>query len=217
MKTPQQLAEMKLGCRVNQAFFKPVTMYAADATLPAAYSRDMQSPLVEGNNSEIGDCVETAGCNAAQDFIGSSRTIPNIAAQTAYSAITGYSPTQPGSDNGTDPEVFFAWWKNNSISGVQLKTATPIDPSNLTALKHSIATARGVFLCVALSVEMQNMRQWTPLGAPGSWGSHAVWADSYDGGVFFVTSWGERISILSEFFTTPGFAIAAWSLELSLP
>jgi hypothetical protein len=217
MLLPNQLARMRLGCRLNPS----VTAYAGRAgasiapALPA-WSRIVTAPRVEGHNDTIGDCVETAGFNAVQTLLaraGNDTQIPNALVPAVYTAVTGYNPANPATDQGTDPEAFFAWWGQSPIAGYKLGNLTRLNPQDEAAIRQTIATTGGVFLCVELAVEQQNQLVWTATGTPGTWGGHAIWCDSFEADLTFATSWGEVKPIDRSYFEK-GFVQAAYGLEL---
>lgn len=216
MLSPADLARMKLGCRWQPSDIP--TRAGADLTPPpGAYGRMPNAPRVEGNNDQIGDCVETAAANAVQTAMaraGITRPISNSYVVSLYSAITGYRPDDPATDQGTDPNALFGWWQDNALAGYKLDSVFRIEPTAEDAIRWQIDRAGGVMLIVALSVEQQNQRQWEPVGTPGSWGEHAVWADSYDGALTFATSWGEMMPISRAYFNARGFVLGVFGLDL---
>lgn len=216
MLLAHQLAAMKLGCRWHGAPAAPGRRVATIVP-PVAYSRILGTPRVAGHNDLVGDCVETAACNAVQTEMakaGMSRPqIANDLAVTLYSRITGYTARDPASDQGTDPDALFAWWRQNSIAGYGLRQIVPVDPKFEADIRHVISRAGGIFLVLALGLAQQNQLVWTAAGTPGSWGYHAVWADSYDGALTFATSWGEAKPIDRGFFVA-GFVAAAYALDI---
>jgi hypothetical protein len=217
MLLPHQLAAMKLGCRWQGAP-EPVSRRAATVLPPAAYSRILGTPRVQGHNDVIGDCVETAACNAVQTAMAragvSGPQISNDLAVTLYSQITGYAALNPASDRGTDPRELFAWWCENPIASYRLKQVTPVDPQSEADIRHVVSGAGGIFLVLALGLAQQNQLVWAAGGTPGSWGYHAVWADDYEGALTTCTSWGEAKPMDRSFFAA-GFVAAAYALDLA--
>lgn len=218
MLLPKDLARMKLGCRFN-ASVADYAGRAGDSTTQAlpAWSRMVDAPRVEGHNDLIGDCVETAGFNAVQTFLaraGSDALISNDFVPEVYSAVTGYTPNNPASDRGTDPEAFFAWWGRNAIAGYKLGRLTRLGPQDENGIRNTISSAGGVFLCIDLAVEQQNEIVWTASGTPGTWGGHAIWCDGFEADLTFATSWGEIKPIDRSYFEQ-GFVTAAFGLELT--
>jgi len=210
---------MKLGTVMVPGSFVADNFAGVARPAPAAWSRIVGTPRVEGDNSVIGDCVETAGFNCVQTAFarkGVMNPLPNAAVPGIYSAITGWNAAIPSSDRGTDPEAFFNWWKLNQIGGHTLADLSRIDPRNKTKIRECIAHDGGVFLIVALATENQNERIWTASGTPGSWGNHCVWADGYEGDLTISTSWGEEQPVDGSYFDK-GFVIAVYTAQLSAP
>ena len=215
---PKILSRMKLGCRYRGSIeiYNEISENNDTDILPA-WSRIVGTPRVEGYNDTIGDCVETAGFNAVQTMAareGKLTPIPNHLVPGVYSAVTGYNPNIPATDQGTDPEVFFTWWRQNAIFGCKLSNLIRLNPRNENAIRDSIIRNGGVFLCVELATAQQNEIIWTASGTPGSWGGHAVWCDSFEAELTFATSWGQVKPIDRSYFQH-GFVAAAYGLELN--
>lgn len=218
MLLPHQLARMKLGCRVQPGGLPAPSVGAgAVPVVPGAYGRLISTPRVQGHNDIYGDCVETMAANAAQTALGRAGVgtpISNNYPEGLYRKLTGFRPGDPASDRGTNPAQLFDWWERNVIAGYRLAGVTRYEPQAEALIRQAIVETGGVALIVELSVEQQNQRVWMPAGTPGSWGVHAIWADSYDGGLTFATSWGEMTPIDRSYFEAPGFVVAAFRLDL---
>lgn len=217
MLLPHHLAGMKLN---GGRHWPPstVTPRVGATEYPRAYSRIIGTPMVQGHNDQIGDCFPTACCNAVQTTLwrgGIYDTVPDNLAVEAYEDMTGYSPAAPISDQGTDPEQGFAWWRANHIGGYRLTGLSQIAAASEGEIRSAIASAGGVLLCVELSIEQQNQRTWMPAGTPGSWGGHAVWADGYDGATYRITSWGEVFYVDRSYFDAAGFVAGVYRLDLT--
>jgi hypothetical protein len=218
MLLPSKLAGMKLGCRWNEAEAQPITVGASASLVNLnEYMRITMAPRIMGNNDLIGDCVETAAANAVQTKYARNGTygpISNGYVEGLYSAITGYVPGNPSTDLGTDPNALFYYWQSTRIGMYRLASAIRLNPQSEPDIRTAIVETGGVMLIVELATEQQNQRVWMPAGVPGSWGGHAVWADSFAGALTFSTSWGEAMPIDRSFFKEPGFVVGAYRLEL---
>ena len=217
MLLPHHLAAMKLGVRRSAAPRLPDRRARATMAPVAAWSRVEATPRITGQNDQIGDCVPTACANAIETAMGSAgifdAVIPNGDVIAAYSAVTGYSPQNPASDQGTDPAAMFGWWQSNDLFGHRLVEAAAVDPRDPSAIRETIQSHGGVFLTIGLSLENQNQRVWMPDGTSGSWGHHAIWADEFDGGILFCTSWGE-VQPIDWRYVSGGFVDSAFALTL---
>ncbi len=208
---------MKLGCRWQPGDAPPVVVTASHVPkVPGAWGR-CDAPRISGDNATLGDCVETAAANAVQTALARADLpgrIQNGYVVDLYQRIAGYVPGQPATDRGTNPADLWRYWEATPIGGYRLAGVSGIAPVAEAAIREAIIETGGVFLVVALSVEQQAQFVWEPVGTPGSWGYHALWADSFDGALTFATSWGANLPIDRSFFTTPGFVQGVFQLNL---
>lgn len=185
----------------------------ARALLPA-WSRIVGTPRICAGNDRIGDCAIVAAINAVQTRLslqGNFTPIPDALGPQIYSAVTGYVPGVASTDNGTDPEQLFAWWRDNAIAGYKLRDFTRINPANVNAIRNAIVSF-GAYLCLDLTDVQEQSREWLPTG--NHIGGHAVWGDAYSDRNIGATSWGEEVAIDQTTFTTPGYVAMAYSLDL---
>ncbi len=217
MLTPAQLATVGLGCKWNvNKIHIPQPLPMATPPLPA-WSRVTGAQRVTGGNLIYGSCVPTACCNAvvnAEARKGHLIRVPNSEALRVYSAVTGFNPDDPATDQGTDPEVMWQWWQNNEIAGYKLKSALPIDPQNEAVLRKAIEVFPAVAIVMALALEQQNQVAFMPVGTPGSWGYHCTANDGFDGSYTWGSSWGHAQAMDRSFVSDPARVVAAWGLEL---
>jgi hypothetical protein len=116
-----------------------------------------------------------------------------------------------------NPEDFFDWWLTHPICGASLRSADRLDHTSQSAVRECIRSYGGVYLVVELSTQQQNQRVWEPVGTPGSWGGHAIWADQWTGDLTWATSWGEGTQIDEPYMEDRGFVIGAYELQIVLP
>ena len=190
------------------------------STLPPAHSRLELVQRVLGSNDELNDCLECAVFNAiatkkglaASDFI----KIPESAPIRLYSSVSGFNPDDPSTDVGTTVSGMFSYWSNTPISGWILSSYTPIDPADSYSIRNTIIdpTYGGVLLVLNLSDSQRNQIVWSEAGVPGTWGPHAVWADSYSGDQYCSTSWGLPKWLSQDFFDG-SYVVGAYSMLLS--
>ena len=214
---PSDYAALKLGCRFDATGYQPQKRVGAIAPLES-YSQIERTPLAAGDNVRLSDCVETMMANAGQTWLGRAGHFtalpdPTLAEQT-YSAITGYTPSNPTTDQGTDFNDALAYWSANSIAGLKLASAVPLQPMAEQDIRAAIEQSGGVAFVIALAVEQQNQRCWEAAGTAGSWGLHCLWADEFDGAITWATTWGTRQAIDRSYFQTSGFVLGAYELDL---
>src|SRR5262249_20378919 len=111
------------------------------AAPPAAVSRP--HPGFERGmlkNDEVGDCVIAMMLHSIEDFhLDAGTPVPAFTDQDAvslYSAITGYSPDDPNSDQGTNESDAMRYWQKPGLRTSdhvdhQIVATVDVDPSNL--------------------------------------------------------------------------------------
>jgi hypothetical protein len=134
--------------------------YVDEATLPPSpasvdYSAPAMSVIsnIEGNDS-VGDCVLAEEAHFVGVMTGNTgRLFSYTPALTlaAYSAITGYNPSDPSTDQGTDPTVAMNYFvKNAYADGTKLAGWAMVDASNKTLVTFAISALGNLKLWVGL-------------------------------------------------------------------
>ena len=114
----------------------------------------------------------------------------------AYSAITGYNPDDPSTDQGTDMLTACNYWRSTGMAGHEVTAYLSVSAQNRTEVSESVAFYGGLYLGVALPMSVQNQINavWTVLTGPdaaaGSWGGHCVNVTGYDENLLWFVSWG---------------------------
>jgi hypothetical protein len=160
---------------------------------------------VLGQNDRYGDCTIVASANAILGWTangGSPFRVSDDRILARYSALTGFDPNKPATDQGAiETDVLGKWsaagWDIGGQTGDTMLWAS-VNPVDLTAVKSTINLFGGVYIGLALPLSAQNQEIWdvpasslTGDGKPGSWGGHAVWCAGYDqSGPVFIT-WGD--------------------------
>jgi hypothetical protein len=163
-------------------------------------------------NDSAGDCTCAAAGHAIQTWTantGSELTIPDDAVIAAYSAVTGYVPGVPSSDNGAVELDVLNYWRKTGIGGQKIAAFMALEPGNLDHVKLAIDLFGGLYIGARLPLSAQTQRVWSlapggPVGnsAPGSWGGHAMWVVSYDTAGCAVVTWGGLQRITWGWFST---------------
>jgi hypothetical protein len=212
---------MKTGCNVSPETKARHAALTMEATLQLpAWSREVALQRVLGHNDQFGTCAIVAAVMAALTWWARRGKIitDNLDALVLeiYSAVTGFDPSKTDAngynptDNGTDPEKLFAWWQENPILGLKLKSFTRINPANINALKNAISSTGGVYLCVELTPAQVALAPWHP--EDGGTEGHAIYGDQYIAQLVDVTSWGGEIPADDPMIAKQ--AVAAFVLEL---
>lgn len=158
-------------------------------------------------NDSLGDCVLAA---AGHGIVGWKANAGFIVIPTdeeivaAYSAITGYRPNNPATDQGTDPVSMFKYWKRRGIAGHKIGAWANVDPSKQNQFRIAISMFECVFISLAMPNYIQgNLGTWDVPGpdvspddsAPGSWGGHEVVGFGYDFTGVTIITWGQTVKV----------------------
>jgi hypothetical protein len=119
-----------------------------------------------------------------------------------YSAIGGYVPGDPSTDNGCVILDALNYWRQNGFAGrkeLAIEAFVSVDPSSQTEFMDAIWLFGSAVLGIQLPLAVQSLGDWpappnlTGNWAPGSWGGHDVPTADYFSGNQVVETWGERL------------------------
>ena len=218
---PEDLQVMKLGVHKSWTPSVPVPRAGPGrpgimCPPPLAWGRIGVIPRCQGHNDREGDCVPTGCINFVLDYKGCTEgnfdPISDDLADQIYRDVTGYDGT-PSTDQGTDPDAMFAWWKQNPIAGWTLKEAVPFNPQDRIDVEEVISGTSAMVGVVDLRVAQQNQRTWRTGGDETEWGLHFLCFDQYVGALAG-TSWGYEQWADWEFFAS-GRVLQCWELEIT--
>lgn len=163
-------------------------------------------------NDVYGDCVEAAYAHFMQ--IATTRaggTVYSPAesdALTAYTAMTGFNPAVPSTDNGTDMLTACNYWQDTGMAGLEIDAFLAVSPLSAGDVQDAVAYYGGLYagFQLPLSAQSQTGSEWTvttgPDAAAGSWGGHCVPIVGYAPGVYYCITWGAIQSMTAGFFET---------------
>jgi hypothetical protein len=220
LTTPTLPASPKTGLNL-ETLHRP-TLKLADyiqadlANPPAAISRPhpgFQWGMLA--NDRLGDCVIAMMLHSIEDFhLDAGTPVPAFTDADAiniYSAITGYNPNDPNSDQGTNETTAMAYWHSPGLrtsDGVdhQIVATVAVDPSNLNECRIAIDEFVDLQIAIALPQTAQGQTEWTVVGngrtgpsAPGSWGGHGIPYREYDAETFKCVTWGAELLLTVPF------------------
>lgn len=169
-------------------------------------------------------CVEAGVYRIAQlrvaNALKSSWTPSVSAVLNLYSALTGFNPNAPASDNGTDVPTAMSRWATTGLNGLQvadeIQATVTIDPKDIASLQCAIQWFCAVGLSFALPKAAITASVWdvptsgvdSPEGQPGGWGMHFAPSGRFDThGNFYIITWGEEVPVTSAFIQA--YAVAA--------
>jgi hypothetical protein len=177
-------------------------------TLPASFDWSaIGAPIASYGmmeNDQVGDCTCASAGHLLMQWTAANGSLFTPTDQQiidAYSAITGYNPADPSTDNGANELDVLNYWKTTGIAGHNIGAFAEINISATDFIKYSIYLFGGVYLGVQLPLSYQGVTEWdTPTdrngnNAPGSWGGHAVPAIAWDENGITVITWGQRLKM----------------------
>ena len=167
-----------------------------------------ERPIAYGmlGNDEVGDCTIAGADHLEMNWqavanAGAPLAITTEQALADYSAVTGYDPADPSTDQGANMLDVLNYWKAKGLAGRKIAGFATLDVQNVDQIKAAIYLFGGVYMGfnVPRSVEADpNNKTWrlipgdsatgdghcvVPVGygrsglAPVSWGAiyHATW------------------------------------------
>lgn len=193
----------------------------APQPLPAGFSWGMLA------NDTLGDCVIAMMLHSIEMFfISVGETPPAFTDQDAiamYSAITGYTPSDPNSDQGTDEGQAFDYWAATGLtcaadhSTHKIAASVAVDPTDRNMRHLGIFEFDAIQYAIQLPLTWQGASSWTgvpsdsdPNSQPGSWGGHGVPARAYD------ATGAEDILTWSMDLTADGDSLDAYLAQASI-
>lgn len=208
------MVDVKLG--KNAARHDPRTLVyanyrtAIEAPPPDAHwGRGL--PFAMLANDQYGDCVEAGYAHQVQiwgDRSGHPFVPDNQEVLGTYTAITGFNPADPATDQGTDMLTAVGYWRSTGLGGQQITAYAALNPLAQTEMCESIAWYGGAYIGLQLPLSAQNQvgAEWTvTTGAQavaGSWGGHCVPLSGYDQNTLWCVTWGKLQAMTWQFLTT---------------
>jgi hypothetical protein len=159
-------------------------------------------------NDAVGDCT-CAGVGHMVNqltFYGTGAEVVPTEANVLgmYSAITGYTPTDPNTDTGAYCQDVLGYWRTKGLEGHQIVAYAALDVSNLTEIKQAISVFGAVY--VGLNFPDSAMRQfnqgktWDVTRGAQVEGGHCVIVGAYGNGKFGLVTWGEEAEMTEAFW-----------------
>jgi hypothetical protein len=200
-KLPAQPARPKLR-------FASIARRLAAPMTSADWLRGIDSWPMYGND-RYGDCVEAELGHHVEQITrygqGHAVTVGDQAVLSAYSAITGFDPDDPDTDQGTVIEDALSWWrKGDGLSGHAIVAYAAVDVSNPTEVKQALNLFGG--LSVGFNFPASAMDQfneglpWDVVKRSPIEGGHCVLVGAYDATSFDCVTWGVRQKMTTAFW-----------------
>lgn len=155
-------------------------------------------------NDNVGDCTcatvghMTQAWRANDEGISPS-TVTAEDALALYSAITGYDPHRPDTDQGAYCLDVLNYWRKRGIGTRPAATAfVQVDLKNTAEVKAAVDLFGGLYLGLSLPASAQRQAvwsapvcRWCPRSRPGSWGGHAVPIVAYSSSRLWCVTWAQ--------------------------
>lgn len=208
---------------------------------PSKYSHTALESAPWGmlGNDTVGDCVLAGAGHETMLWNTEAKKTVSITAQNAlndYSAITGYNPNDPNTDQGTDMQVAASYRKKTGVvdaSGNRHKVGAYLALSLKSTAEYKQAAY--LFGTVGLGIQFPNSamsqfnagKNWTVVSGSKIEGGHYVPIVGYDSKYAYVVTWGklikatwgfvnkyadEAIVYLSQEFLTGGKSLEGFNL-----
>lgn len=160
-------------------------------------------------NDQYGDCViameghlmMVRTANASSIIVPSTSDILGL-----YTAETGFNPSDPATDQGTNMSDDAEYMVTHGILGHKADAIASIDPGNQDHLKWCNqlfgGCAIGINVPQSMMDQFQNGQPLDDIGDRNYLGGHGIPIVHYDGTYFYVVTWGKRVP------ATPAFVKA---------
>ncbi len=184
------------------------TSFTPVAPVQAHWGRNL--PFTPLGNTQYGDCAEAGYAHQVQvwcDRAGHPFVPDDTETLGAYSAITGFNPADPSTDQGTDMLSACQFWKATGLGGHQVYAYLSLQMAQW-AIREAIALYGGCYIGLALPLSAQGQAGgvWAVTTGPdaeaGSWGGHCVNLTGYDQDMLWCSTWGALQAMTWEWLET---------------
>lgn len=213
----------KLAPRIDPRTLKLATYIDR---LPRVPSSKTWAPKVRGvwpmfKNDMFGDCTFASMAHMIRTWTANARgealTIEDQEVLDAYSALTGFHPDKPETDQGAVELDVLKSMRKRGLAGRTIGAFASVNPRNRPLMKAASYLFGGVYLGFALPVSAQGREVWdVPAGglsgdgAPGGWGGHAVSSVAHDAAGIVVATWGALQRVTWRF--VDAYCDEAWAI-----
>lgn len=197
-----------------------LSTYLDTTKLPPLKSKVGHPGLLTGDlgmlgNDQYGDCVWAGAAHETMLFnVEAAHADPVFTPESVlsdYSAVTGFNPKDPNTDQGTDMAKAAAYRKKTGVldsAGKRHKVAAylAIEPGNLEELRYAIylfgAVGIGIQFPDTAMTQFNEGKPWDVVKGAKIDGGHYIPAVYADKTGFQVITWGKRIRATNRFLTT---------------
>ncbi len=162
-----------------------------------AASRAAQADIL--GNDQLGDCTAAGACHLVEAFTaaaGTPITLTRTDAVLFYGLSTGYTPSDPSTDQGGDEVTVCTTWRDKGLDGQgahKIAGWLSVDPSDATLVKTCCWLFEGLYFGIELD------STWTQIagdgfvwsgGSPNPEDGHCVVGAGADSSGIRINTWG---------------------------
>lgn len=156
-------------------------------------------------NDSVGDCVFAGAGHETMSWNNEAKKTIIFSAQSVlsdYSAVTGYDPKDPSTDQGTDMQVAASYRKKTGVIDAQgnrhkIGAYVGITPGNKAEIKQAIylfgAIGIGIQFPASAMAQFNTGKNWTVISSSPIEGGHYIPAIGYSSRYIYVVTWGKLI------------------------
>lgn len=206
----------KLAAVKNSASFRFRDYLSLAKLAPPPATGGHQTLVTEHNmfgNDTVGDCTCADVGHATLYWNKEAGVAVNITTDyvlAMYSAITGYTPLKPNTDQGADMTVVAKYHQKTGLKDAhgnyhKIAAYLAITPGNIEELKQSIhlfsACSIGWELPNSAQDQFQENKPWSVIAKSKIEGGHDTLAVGYDKDYLYVVTWGAVQKVEWDFVT----------------
>lgn len=211
----------KLGKREAKHDERNLKLARYTAKVPTPPNRHGHKGFVKDwpmyGNDTYGDCVFAGAAHEEQlwsALAGRELRCSTDDVLKAYSAVTGFNPNVPSTDQGAVVLDALNWRRREGVAGRRIEAFAQINPQSRLEIQTGIYLFGAVGVGLALPLSAQAQSVWSVRhGAnaePGSWGGHYVPLIAYDHRYVTCVTWGETLKMTWAFlhrYTDEAYAL----------
>ena len=209
---------LKLGKKpARDAITFKLAAYIDAAKLPTPPNSASHKDLVKDwqgmlGNDKYGDCVWAGAAHETILWNTEAKAAVEFTEKAVlgdYAAVTGFSPKDPDSDQGTDVQEAASYRRKTGVvdgSGKRHKVAAylALKPGNVTEVKQAIYLFSNVGIGIefpdSAMTQFNDGKPWTVVKGAKVEGGHYVPAVGYDSKYVYVVTWGKVQKMAWSFF-----------------
>jgi len=164
-------------------------------------------------NDNLGDCTCACAGHMIEQWTTYAADNPFTPTDKevlkAYEAVSGYTPSNPDSDQGAVVVDVLNYWRKTGVGRHKIMAYAALEPRNHDQVKDAVVLFGNCYIGVQLPLSAQRQKVWSVPpggavghGAVGSWGGHAIPVVAYDVRGLTVVTWGSLKRMTWSFFDT---------------